>query len=146
MAGINKAMILGRLGRDPETTTTQGGLTLCKFSIATSKKKKDGTEITSWHRCTAFGKTGELIAQYVGKGDELFVEGSLSYGEYEKNGNKVYTTDIIVDNMNFVGSRKQNTQHGYNNQQRQGNQEYTHQRGNGYNQQPISDINDDIPF
>jgi len=62
MAGVNKAIILGRLGQDPEMTYTQGGLAVCKFSLATSRKMKDGAEITQWHRCTAFGRAGEIIS------------------------------------------------------------------------------------
>ncbi|MBF0202562.1 MAG: single-stranded DNA-binding protein, partial [Desulfamplus sp.] len=73
MAGINKAIILGHLGRDPEISYTPAGLAICKFSMATSKKMKDGAEVTSWHRCTAFGKSGELISQYVSKGQMLYI-------------------------------------------------------------------------
>lgn len=103
MAGVNKAIILGHLGRDPEMTYTPAGLAVCKFSIATSRKMKDGQEVTQWHRCTAFGKTGELISQYVNKGNQLYVEGEITYGQYEKDGITRYTTDIIVREFNFIG-------------------------------------------
>jgi len=83
MAGVNKAIILGNLGRDPEMTYTPSGLAVCKFSLATSKKMKDGQNVTQWHRCTAFGKAGELIAQYVNKGNQLYVEGEINYSQYE---------------------------------------------------------------
>ncbi|MDY0222471.1 MAG: single-stranded DNA-binding protein [Desulfobacterium sp.] len=102
MAGVNKAIILGHLGRDPEMTYTPSGLAVCKFSIATSRKGKDGQEVTQWHRCTAFGKTGELISQYVNKGNQLYVEGEINYGQYEKDGVTRYTTDIIVREFNFI--------------------------------------------
>lgn len=102
MAGVNKAIILGNLGRDPEMTYTPSGLAVCKFSIATSRKGKDGQDITQWHRCTAFGKTGELISQYVNKGNQLYVEGEITYGQYEKDGVTRYTTDIIVREFNFI--------------------------------------------
>ncbi len=105
MSGVNKVIIMGRLGRDPEISYTQGGLAICKFSLATSKKKKDGEEITSWHRCTAFDKRGEIIAQYMSKGRMLYIEGELSYGQYEKDGITRYTTDIIVYQFAFVDSR-----------------------------------------
>lgn len=107
MAGVNKAIIMGNLGSDPKLSTTQGGMAVCKFSIATSKRKKDGTDVTSWHRCTAFGRTAETIAQYVGKGQQLYIEGELSYGQYEKDGQTHYTTDIFVNEFAFVGSAKQ---------------------------------------
>jgi len=73
MAGVNKVIILGRIGRDPELSFANSGLAVCKFSMATSKKRKDGQEITAWHRCVAFGKTAEIIEKYVGKGDPLYV-------------------------------------------------------------------------
>lgn len=107
MAGVNKVIIMGNLGRDPELSYTQGGMAICKFSLATSKKNKAGEEKTSWHRCTAFGKTAETIAQYVGKGSQLYVEGELSYGQYEKDGHTVYTTDIFVNEFTFVGGKKE---------------------------------------
>ncbi|WP_027359287.1 single-stranded DNA-binding protein [Desulforegula conservatrix] len=106
MAGVNKVIIMGNLGRDPELSYTQGGMAVCKFSIATSKRKKDGTDVTSWHRCTAFGRTAEIITQYVGKGSQLYVEGELSYGQYEKDGIVRYTTDIYVNEFAFVGAAK----------------------------------------
>jgi len=64
MGGVNKVIILGRLGRDPEISYSQSGMAVCKLSLATSRKQKDGTEVTSWHRCTAFDKSAELISQY----------------------------------------------------------------------------------
>lgn len=102
MAGVNKAIILGHLGRDPEMTYTPSGLAVCKFSLATSKKMKDGQEVTQWHRCTAFGKTGELISQYVNKGNQLYVEGEITYSQYEKDGVTRYSTDIIIREFNFI--------------------------------------------
>lgn len=106
MAGVNKVILVGRLGRDPEMTYTPSGMAVCKFSLATSKKKKDGPEVTAWHRCTAFGKTGEVIGQYLSKGRELFVEGEIQYGQYEKDGITRYTTDIIVNQFSFIGGGK----------------------------------------
>ena len=107
MAGVNKVIIIGNCGKQPELTHTQGGMAVCKFSLATSKKNKAGEEKTSWHRCTAFGKTAETIAQYVGKGQQLYVEGELNYGQYEKDGHTVYTTDIFVNEFAFVGGKKE---------------------------------------
>ena len=102
MAGVNKAIILGRLGRDPEMTYTASGLAVCKFSLATSKKMKDGQEVTQWHRCTAFDKAGELISRYVNKGSQLYIEGEITYSQYEKDGTTRYSTDIIVREFNFI--------------------------------------------
>ena len=132
MAGVNKVIILGRLGQDPEMTYTASGMAVCKFSMATSKKNKEGKETTAWHRCTAFGKTGELLGQYMTKGKELYVEGELQYGQYEKDGITRYTTDIIVNQINFVGSNQTH------NQPQQPNPKYSN-----HGQQPHDD---DIPF
>lgn len=119
MAGVNKVIIMGYMGNHPDLSYTQGGMAICKFSLATSKKNKAGEEKTSWHRCTAFGRTAETIAQYVGKGQQLYIEGELSYGQYEKDGQTHYTTDIFVNEFNFVGS-KQDQQKPQGQQQRQG--------------------------
>lgn len=127
MAGVNKAIIMGRLGRDPELTFTPNSLAVCKFSLATSRKQKNGEEITSWHRCTAFGKAGELISQYVSKGSMLYVEGEINYSQYEKNGETKHSTDIIVREFNFISSGG-----GQQNQQGQQDQRaQTQQRAQG---------------
>lgn len=122
MAGVNKAIILGRLGQNPEISYTQSGLAVCKFSIATSRKQKNGQEVTQWHRCTAFDKAGELIAKYVSKGNMLYIEGEINYSQYEKDGVTKYSTDIIVREFNFIGSGDggQNTQQGGGYQGNQG--------------------------
>lgn len=129
MSGVNKVFILGNVGRDPETSCTDSGTNIAKFSIATSRKKKDGTEITSWHRCVAFSKQAELIAQYVHKGDQIYIEGELSYGSYDKDGITHYTTDIIVQQMTFIGSKPSTQQQGFQNQN---NQNQNNQNKDGY--------------
>ena len=131
MAGINKSIILGRLGKNPELTYTQSGTAVCKFSIATSRKQKDGNEVTQWHRCVAWQKAAEIINQYVKKGDQLYVEGEINYGKYDKDGVTHYTTDIIVREFNFIGGNQQGQQN--QNQRPQQNQGY---QGNQNQQQP----------
>jgi single-strand DNA-binding protein len=144
MAGVNKAIILGRLGQNPEISYTQSGLAVCKFSIATSRKQKNGQEVTQWHRCTAFDKAGELIAKYVSKGNMLYIEGEINYSQYEKDGVTKYSTDIIVREFNFIGSGdgSQNTQQGGGYQGNQGgNYQGNQQSGNASsqgNQEPNS--------
>jgi len=130
MSGTQKVIILGTLGRNPEISQTKSGMAICKFSLATSKKKKDGTEKTEWHRCTSFGKTGEVIERYVKKGQQLYVEGELSYGQYDKDGVTHYTTDIIVNNFTFVGGKS--------------DQQRSEGRPNQQTNQPPED--DSIPF
>lgn len=110
MAGINKVILVGNLGKDPEVSYTPSGTAVAKFSIATSEKwtdkasgeKKDKTE---WHRITAFGKLGEICGEYLSKGKQIYIEGRLQYGSYEKDGVTRYTTDIIASQMQMLGSR-----------------------------------------
>ena len=148
MAGFQQVTVLGRLGQDPELTTTQGGMQVAKFSIATSRKDKQGQEKTSWHRCTAFNKTAELVGQYVKKGDQLLIQGELNYGSYEKDGITRYTTDIIILTISFVGKAQQQTQQ-QQQQQQGGNLQQWHppqQQQQTQQQQQNQNEDDDIPF
>ncbi len=104
---VNKAIIIGRLTRDPEKRTTPSGQTVTNFSIATSSKWKgqDGqqNEKTEFHNVVAWGKRGDVIAQYMVKGQEIFVEGRLETRNWEDkdSGKKMYRTEIIMDNFEF---------------------------------------------
>ena len=134
MAGVNKAIILGHLGQNPEISYTQAGLAVCKFSLATSRKQKNGQEVTQWHRCTAFDKAAELITKYVSKGSMLYIEGEISYSQYEKDGVTKYSTDIIVREFNFIGSGGGRQDGNQNSQQgggHQGNQSGNYQGNQG---------------
>ena len=113
MAGLNRVILIGNLGKDPEIVNTNNGKTIAKFSLATSDgmKDQDGSVKTEWHRVVAFGKTAEVIEKYVKKGSQLSVEGSLSYGSYEnKDGVTMYTTDIICRNIVFLGKNDNSNQ------------------------------------
>lgn len=118
MAGLNKVILIGNLGKEPEITTSGSGMQIAKFSIATSdgmKDKQSGEVKTEWHRCIAFGKTAEIIGNYVKKGSTISIEGSISYGKYEnKEGVTVYTTDILCNRVVLLDKRE-----GNNNQQAQ---------------------------
>ena len=107
MAGGNKVILVGNLGADPEMRYTAGGTAVCKFRIATSERYKDRQgnmqERTDWHRVTAWGKLAEICGQYLAKGKQVFIEGRLEYGSYEKDGVKHYTTDIIANTMQMLG-------------------------------------------
>ncbi|MCP4988657.1 MAG: single-stranded DNA-binding protein [Colwellia sp.] len=121
MAGLNRVMLIGNLGKDPEITHSKNGNAIAKFSLATSDGMKDqnGEVKTEWHRIVAFGKTAEVIEKYVKKGSQLSVEGSLSYGSYEnKDGVTIYTTDIICRNIVFLGGKNDNQQSNQGQQQR----------------------------
>lgn len=112
MAGINKAILLGRLGKDPEIRYTAEGTAVANFSIATSDEWKDKTtgekkERTEWHRVVAWGKLGELCGEYLSKGRQVFIEGRIQTKEWEdREGNKRYTTEIVASDVQFVGSRE----------------------------------------
>ncbi len=108
---MNKVIIMGNLGQDPETRFMPSGTACCNISVATSRKWKDKDsgeqqEETSWHRCVAFGKTAEIIQEHFTKGRKILIEGRLKYGKYEKDGITRYTTDIVIDRFEFVEKRE----------------------------------------
>jgi single-strand DNA-binding protein len=110
MAGINKVIILGRLGKDPELKYTPSGTAVCTFSVATSKtwKDKDGKqqEKTQWHNMVIWQKLAEVAAKYLTKGSQAYFEGEIETRSYEgKDGDKRYITEIIVNKVEFVGSK-----------------------------------------
>jgi len=110
MAGVNKAILVGNLGRDPELRYTQNGQAVVNFTLATSEnwtdKSGERVERTEWHRIVVWGKTGEMCAQYLSKGRTVYVEGRIQTREWEdKDGNKRYTTEINAQTVNFIGPR-----------------------------------------
>jgi single-strand DNA-binding protein len=107
MASYNKIIVMGNITRTPETRHTQGGTSVTKFGMATNRKFKDHEEVC-FVDLTAFGKVGEIIAQYCDKGDPLLVEGRLSYSTWEdKDGGKRSKHEVIVENMQLLGGRKE---------------------------------------
>ena len=110
---VNKVILVGRLGVDPELKSLDGGQSVCNMSIATSEswKDKEGNkqEKTEWHRCTAWGKTAELCGQYLKKGREVYIEGKLQTRKYEKDGVEKYATDIVVSTVQFLGGKNDAT-------------------------------------
>ena len=110
--GINRVILVGNLGNDPEIRYTQGGMAITTLSVATTsvRKDKDGQQIekTEWHRVKLFGKLGEIAGEYLKKGRQVYIEGRLEYGSYEKDGVKHYTTDIVADEMQMIGGERDN--------------------------------------
>lgn len=105
MASVNKVTILGRLGKDPELTSTPSGKQVCKFSVATSKKY-NGKEHTEWHNIVAWNKTAELCSQYLAKGSQCYLEGELQTRSWETDsGQKRYATDIVANSVQFLGGK-----------------------------------------
>ena len=110
MAGVNKAILVGNLGRDPEMRHTPNGQAVVNFTLATSEtwtdKSGERQERTEWHRIVVWGKTAEMCNQYLSKGRTVYVEGRIQTREWEdKDGNKRYTTEINAQNVNFIGPR-----------------------------------------
>jgi single-strand DNA-binding protein len=105
--GVNKVILVGNLGNDPDVKYTQGGMAITTLSLATTSVRKDRegqqVEKTEWHRVKLFGKLGEIAGEYLKKGRQVYIEGRIEYGEYEKDGVKRYTTDIIADEMQMLG-------------------------------------------
>lgn len=121
MAGLNKVMLIGNLGRDPEIRYSQQGTAVVNFSIATSEQWTDRNtgerqEKTEWHRIVVFGKQAEVCEKYLSKGSPIYIEGRLQTRNYEKDGQTHYITEIVVSNFQFLGGRSDNQGGGYQNQ------------------------------
>ena len=105
---LNKVMLIGNVGSDPEIRATSSGNRVAKLSVATNRQWKDasgqGQEKTEWHRLTVFGRLVDIVEQWVKKGDRLYVEGRLEYSQTENDGQTRYWTDIIVSEMVMLGS------------------------------------------
>lgn len=104
---LNKAMIIGNLGADPDVRFTNSGTPVCDLSVATNEKWKDKSgqkqERTEWHKVTVFGKTAENCGKYLKKGRQVYVEGRIQTEQWEdRDGNKRYTTKIIAQNVTFL--------------------------------------------
>jgi len=108
MAGVNKVILIGNLGRDPEIRYTQGGQAVANFTLATTESftTREGKreERTEWHRIVVWGKTAELCTQYLAKGRSVYVEGRLQTREWEdKDGQKRRTTEVVAQTVQFLG-------------------------------------------
>lgn len=133
---VNKVILLGNLGKDPEVRYTQSGTAVANFSIATTESYKDKqgqkVENTEWHNIVAWGKLGEICGEYLSKGSKVYIEGKIATRKWEdNNGNTRYTTEVIVREMKMLGGgsrRESSTDH-----------------SDGY-QPPPSDMGDDVPF
>jgi single-strand DNA-binding protein len=111
MASVNKVILIGNLGRDPETRYTTGGDAICNLNIATSEQWKDKSgekqERTEWHRVVLFGRQAEIAGEYLKKGRSVYIEGRLQTRKYtDKDGVEKYSTEIVGDRMQLLGSRE----------------------------------------
>lgn len=111
MSGVNKAILVGRLGKDPEVRNLENGVTVVNFTMATSETYKDRVtgekkEITDWHNVVLWRGLADIAAKYLHKGDQVYIEGKIRTRSWEKEGVTRYTTEIIGDNMTLLGSRQ----------------------------------------
>lgn len=106
---MNKAILMGRLTRDPELRTTQSGISVVRFTLAVDRrfKNQSGERESDFVSCVAWRQTAEFIAKYFNKGAKLAIVGSIQTGSYERDGQTVYTTDVVADEAYFVESRRQ---------------------------------------
>lgn len=111
MAGVNKVILIGNLGKDPEVRHLESGVAVAKFSIATTEtyKSKDGNKVdhTEWHNIVLWRGLAEISEKYLKKGDKVYIEGRLRTRQWDdKDGIKRYTTEILADNMNMLGGKR----------------------------------------
>jgi len=131
--GINKVILVGNVGRDPEIKALPSGVRLAKFSLATTDRRfkdEDGNPRTEWHNLVAWRGLADVVEQYVTKGKQLYVEGQIRTRSYEQDGQKKYFTEIHIEEMELLGGRSSS--------------------GGGFNQTgpaaEYPDDNDDVPF
>ena len=118
---MNKVILMGRLTRNPEVRYSQGqqSMEIARYTLAVDRRiKKDGEQNTDFIQCVAFGKAGEFAEKYLKKGTKMVVEGRIQTGSYEKDGQRIYTTDIVVESQEFAES-KNSTQNNTQNTQEQ---------------------------
>lgn len=111
MSGVNKVILVGNVGRDPEVRHLENGAVVATFSLATNETYKDKTtgekkDLTEWHNVVIWRGLAEVVEKYVKKGDELYIEGKLRTRSWEKDGITRYTTDVVADNMVMLGGAK----------------------------------------
>ncbi len=152
--GVNKVLLLGNLGKDPEIRTTANGMTVATFSLATAERAKDSTgnwvDKTEWHNLVAFQRTAEIIRDYVKKGTQIFVEGKLQTRSWDdkESGQKKYRTEILVNELTLLGggsgrSEGGSSSGGYSSS-RASSSSSASAPANDYADQQITD--EDIPF
>lgn len=134
MRTVNRVVLLGAVGKDPDVRATSGGTCVANFSLATSYQNKDKQQVTEWHRLVAFKRTAEIVRDYVVKGSKLYIEGQLQTRKWEKDGEAHYTTEIIIRDLSLLENKAASASRAA-------------QLHGGTNDQANPDISDDdIPF
>ena len=164
MASVNKVILLGNLGRDPETRYTTGGDAVTNLNIATSEQWKDKSgekqERTEWHRVVLFGRQAEVAGEYLKKGRSVYIEGRLQTRKYtDKDGVEKYSTEIVADRMQLIGGGRDSSRRRCRIQQwrrrrycerrrpaRRRRRRRTGAQGRRRAKKNVDDFDDDIPF
>lgn len=149
--GVNKVILIGNLGQDPEMKYTSGGTAMCNMNLATTESYKNSegetVEKTEWHRLVAWARLAEICGQYLKKGSQIYVEGSIQYRQFDdKDGNTRYFTDIRVREMQMLGGRDGGSSGGYSDGggQARGNQTTRKPAASDPGGDPLDD--GDLPF
>jgi single-strand DNA-binding protein len=151
--GVNKVMLLGNVGKDPEIRTTAGGMTVASFSLATADRQKDAqgnwADKTEWHNLVAFQRTAEIIRDYVKKGSQIFVEGKIQTRSWDDktSGEKKYRTEILINELSLLGGGPGRGEGGSSSggySKSSGSSASASAPANDYAEQGITD--EDIPF
>ncbi len=147
MSGVNKVILVGRLGADPEVKAIGSGSTVARLNIATSESwVKDGQkqERTEWHRVTVWGKLAEICGKHLAKGRQVYIEGKLQTRQWEdQQGQKRYSTEIVASTVQFLGSAGAGAEAGSNRSSGSGSDDFGFQ---DFGPEPSFNSNDEIPF
>ena len=151
--GINKVILIGNLGRDPETRYTQAGAPVTSFSVATSDSWRDKQtgqqqDRTEWHNVVCFARLAEIAGEYLKKGSKVYIEGSLRTSDWERDGQKHYRTEVIARDMQMLDSRGGGAPTGFESGNAYGGQSQPQAQpaGNAATLSDSDDFDDDIPF
>lgn len=140
--GVNKVILIGNLGKDPEVFSFETGVKKVTFSLATTEiyRNKDGQDVeqTEWHNIVVWRSLADIAEKFLRKGSQVYIEGRIRYRTYEKDGQKKYITDIEADNINMLGARQNNDgNHNY---------EQNHSSSPSAPVAPVTPDTDDLPF
>ena len=149
--GVNKSILLGNVGKDPEIRSTNGGTLIASFSLATQDRVKDGQgnwqDKTEWHNIVTFNRTAEIVRDYVKKGDRLYIEGKIQTRSWDDkdSGQKRYRTEILAFDLTLLGGRSEHNANGNGNARSAASYAHAGRAAQeDYSDQSITD--DDIPF
>lgn len=142
---INKVILVGNVGADPEVITLDNGVKMARIRVATTerifdKNKNEYTNLTEWHNITLWRTLADVVDKYVRKGAQLYIEGKLRTREYEKNGVKCYTTEIMADELKMLGKRETSTP------SQPQTQRQVATSVDDYELPPMPDIDNEMPF